>query len=86
MEALGRLEVLGEVESGGPDRPHIRGQRPTVAREPLDFLFAQAEFEVWGEDAAGLPSVVSDACHTLVHVGQQTPLVALQASMSQLDT
>ena len=86
VEAFWWLQVLGEIQPSCPNRPHVLSQGTAVAGEPLDLLFAQAQLEVWREDATGLPPVVSDACHTIVDVGQETPLVALQTSMSQLDT
>ena len=70
VQALGRLEVLGEVEARGPDGPHVGRQRAAVAREPLELLFAQAEAEGRREDAARLPPVVPDARHAVVDVGQ----------------
>ena len=86
IEAFWWLQVLSEIQPGCPNRPHVLSQGAVVAGEPLDLLFTQAQLEVWREDATGLPPVVSDARHTIVDVGQKTPLVALQTGMSQLDT
>ena len=86
VETFRRLQVLSKIQTSRPYGPHIRSQGAAVAGEPLDLLLAQAQLEVRREDAAGLPPVVSDARHAMVDVSQKTPLVALQTSMSQLDT